>query len=465
MQRIVIIGGGITGLAAAYRLEKLRDDVAITLIERSERLGGKLQTEREDGFVVEAAPDSFLSRKPRGIGLCRELGIEDQLHGRLSHNTHTYVRRHGQLYPLPTGLTGMIPTNLAALRENPLISPEGQARLAEEATIPPAPDNGDETIANFVTRRLGTEVYEALVEPLMSGIYAGDGTQLSLAATFPQLRQLELKYGSLLNGLQQNTAAPAASAHPPFVSLPGGMATLVETITAALQHTEIVLGQAALPLQRQGAGYLVQTADGRTWSADAVIAATPAFVTAELLAAVAPELAELHRQIPYASAAIITLAFEESSLPTNLTGYGYVIPRVEESDLLACTWSSNKWPGRAPDGQLLVRVYAGRYGRSDVTTLTDEELLAMARTEIADTVGIQIAPQRWWVHRWPQAMPQYLLGHPARLEAIEQAVSAIPGLYVAGAAYRGVGIPDCIESGERAAAQALAALFPTAGVD
>ncbi len=460
MKRIVIIGGGITGLAAAYRLEQLRDDVAITLIERSPQLGGKLQTERVDGFVIEAAPDSFLSRKPRGVGLCAELGIADQLHGRRPHNTHTYVRRHGQLHPLPTGLTGMIPTNLAALRENPLISPAGQARLAEEATIPPAALDGDESIANFVTRRLGPEVYEALVEPLMSGIYAGDGAQLSLAATFPQLRQLELKHGSLLNGLQQSTAAaaPAASAYPPFVSLPGGMVTLVEALTAALKRTEVVPGQAVHSLQRQAGGYSVRIVDGTAWHADAVILATPAFVTADLLATVAPELAALHREIPYASAAIITLAFETASLPNTLTGYGYVIPRVEESDLLACTWTSNKWHGRAPDGHTLLRVYAGRYGRRDVTELSDAELLAMAQAEIEHTLAIQTPPQRHWVQRWPQAMPQYLLGHPERLSKIDQAVAAVPGLFLAGAAYRGVGIPDCIESGERAATQAVAAL-------
>ncbi|RIK36091.1 MAG: protoporphyrinogen oxidase [Chloroflexi bacterium] len=456
-KRIVIIGGGIAGLAAAYRCEQVAGgDVAVTLIEREPRLGGKILTERADGFVVEGAPDSFLSRKPRGVGLCQELGLASQLHGRRPEHEKTFVRRHGQLHRLPSGLTGMIPTNLDALSNSTLISPAGRNRLAQEATLPPVPANGDESVAHFVTRRLGSEVYEQLVEPLMSGIYAGDGDQLSLAATFPQLRQLELKHGSLLRGLTASASSQTQNPpYPPFVSLPGGMATLVETIQARLSRTVFRTGVAVECVCRQGNGYSVALGDGATVAADAVILATPAFVTARLLADLDPLLADLHAQIPYASAAIVSLAFAERDLSHPLDGYGYVIPQVEGTDLLACTWTSSKWDGRVPAGHALLRVYAGRYGRRDVTQLSDDELLELARAEVESTLGVTALPNRMWIHRWPNAMPQYLLGHPERLAQIEQRLAQTPGLFLAGAAYRGVGIPDCIESGERAAAAAL----------
>lgn len=453
MREIVIIGGGISGLAAAYRLERLGDDVAVTLVEREPHLGGKILTERTDGFIIEGAPDSFLARKARGIALCQELGLADQLYGRNPRYEKTFVRCQNELHRLPAGLTGMIPTNLAALTSSTLISPAGQARLAQEATLPPAPRNGDESIAGFVTRRLGREVYERLVEPLMSGIYAGDGEQLSLAATFPQLRQLELQHGSLLKGLQASSAGGAVEqpAYPPFVSLRGGMGTLVEALVSRLTRTTLLTGVGVRAVAQNDNGYTVMLADGRTLVAAALILTTPAFVTAQLLQTVAPDLAALHAAIPYASAALITLAFPTARLPRPLDGYGYVIPKVEGGDVLACTWTSSKWEGRAPDGQALIRVYAGRYGRRDVTELDDAELLDLADDEVRRTLGPMPPAQLVRIHRWPQAMPQYLLGHTERLAQIEAAVQAQPGLFLAGAAYRGVGIPDCIESGERAA--------------
>ena len=363
MTRVAVLGGGIAGLAAARRLEQLVADIEVVLVEGEERLGGKLLTERADGYVVEGAGDSFLSRKPRGVGLCEELGLE--LVGRRPENARSFVRVGGELHPLPEGLTGMIPTNLDALDGSSLLSPEGRERLAAEPDVPPAPPGGDESIASFVTRRLGREAYQRLVEPLMTGIYGGDGELLSLAATFPNLRALELEHGSVLRGLSSQPAP--AGVHPPFVSFPDGMQRLVTAVVASLERTQPLLGRRAMALRSHAAGFDVELERGETLVADGVVVALPAFATAELVAGLDDELAEEHAAIPYASSAIVTLAYREEDVGRPLDGYGYVVPSAEGSDVLACTWSSSKWESRAPAGLALVRIYAGRFGRRDVT--------------------------------------------------------------------------------------------------
>lgn len=475
MTKVVIIGGGISGLATAYRFHKLDPASELTLIERDRRLGGKLLTEQIDGFVIEGAADSFLSRKARGVGLCEDLGIAHELYGRDPRHAKTFVKYEGALYPLPAGLSGMIPTNLEALADNPLISLAGKQRLAQEAELPAAPPNGDEAVGTFVSRRLGREVYEKLVEPLMSGIYAGNGDQLSLAATFPQLRQLELTHGSLLKGLtssedrgqktegsgqgvesaRQSPKSPI-STYPPFVSLPGGMGALVQAIINQLPAPTLRTGVGATYIRRNRTrpGYMVALDNGDVVTADALILTTPAFVTAELLDDLDPALAAVHMEIPYASSAIVHLAYDQASA-SGREGYGYVIPRIANTDILACTWSSNKWQGRAPDGTLLLRVYLGRYGQRDVTQCSDTELFAMARQEVQETQEIDADPLLQRAYRWPRSMPQYILGHLDRVAQINARLAHHPGLFLAGAAYRGVGIPDCIHEGETAAQAAV----------
>ena len=450
--RVVVVGGGIAGLAAAHRLESIAPDAEVLLFERDAVLGGKLRTEHVDGFVIEAAPDSFLSRKARGVGLCEELGLGDELIGRRPEHHQTFVRHGDHLHPLPEGLTGMIPTNLEALEQSDLLSGEGKARFAAETDVPAAHGHEDESIASFVSRRFGREAYEALVEPLMTGIYGGDGDQLSLQATFPQLRVLELEHGSLLRGL----AAPAPSDRPPFVSLRDGIGALVEAVSANLARTRIVAGRAVGRVARGASGLEVELEDGETIAADGVIVATPAFVTAELLGDLEPELAAAHSEIPYASSVVVTLAFSRADV-VPLDGYGYVVPRAEGGDVLACTWSSQKWESRAPEESVLLRVYAGRFGGRDVTQDSDDDLVAIARREL-EFLGVTAEPELRRVHRWPQGMPQYVLGHPQRLAEIDDALAAQPGLAVAGAAYRGVGIPDCIQSGEQAAESVVRSL-------
>jgi oxygen-dependent protoporphyrinogen oxidase len=450
--RVVVVGGGIAGLCAARRLESLAPGGEIVLVERDEVLGGKIRTERVHGFVVEAAPDSFLTRKERGVGLCDELGLSDELIARRPEHRGSFVRHGDHLHPLPEGLTGMIPTSLEALEESELLSTEGKARFAAEPDVPPASTGADESVGSFVSRRFGREAYEALVEPLMTGIYGGDGDRLSLQATFPQLRALEREHGSVLRGL----SAPVPTERPPFVSLRGGMVVLVEALAADLGRTEVRVGRTAERVSRREPGFEIALAGGETVAADGVVLATPAFVTAELVASLDRKLAEAHAEIPYASSVVVTLAFSRADV-VPLDGYGYVVPRAEGGDVLACTWSSQKWEQRAPEDAVLLRVYAGRFGGREVTTDSDEQLVALAREEIG-FLGVGAEPLLARVHRWPLGMPQYVLGHLDRVERIETALVSHPGLAVAGAAYRGVGIPDCIASGEAAAESVAHAL-------
>ena len=450
--RVGVIGGGIAGLAAARRLEALAPEARISLVERAGVIGGKIRTERVDEFVVEAAPDSFLSRKERGVGLCRELGLDDELIARRPEHHGSFVRRGDELHPLPEGLTGMIPTSIDALETTELLSEEGKARFAAEVDVTPADGDEDESVAAFVARRFGREAYDGLVEPLMTGIYGGDGEQLSLRATFPQLRAIECEHGSLLRGL----SAASSGNTPPFLSLRGGMDVLVDALRARFEHTEVLTGRGAERVLAHGSGYRVELSGGEALAVDGVVVATPAHVTAELLAELDAGLAAIHAEIPYASSVVVSLGYSRADV-VPLDGYGYVVPRAEGGDVLACTWSSQKWEHRAPEECVLVRVYLGRFGGRDVTSDSDDELVAGARAEIA-FLGVSAQPVLTCLHRWPLGMPQYVLGHPDRLERIESALAEHPALALAGAAYRGVGIPDCIASGEEAAGSVVRAL-------
>ena len=449
--RVVVVGGGIAGLAAARRLELLSADPVVVECDRV--LGGKIRTERVDGFVIEAAPDSFLTRKERGVALCEELGLAGELIERRPESRRTFVRRGRKLHPLPEGLTGMIPANLEALEHSELLSEVGKARFASEPEIPAAEGDEDESIASFVSRRFGREAYEALVEPLMTGIYGGDGEQLSLRASFPELRALELEHGSVLRGLPQ----PAGGRRGPFLSLRSGMDRLVARIVEQFERTRVVGGATATRLTRTPRGYEIELSGGRdALAAGGVVLATPAYATAGLLTGLDGELASVHAEIPHASSVVVTLAFSRADV-VPLDGYGYVVPKTEGTDVLACTWSSQKWEGRATGGAVLVRVYAGRFGGRDVTDLDDAEVVAVAREELRH-VEVAVEPILTRVHRWPRGMPQYTMGHPERLRRIEERLAEHPGLALAGAAYRGVGIPDCIRSGEEAAESVVRAL-------
>ncbi len=464
MKQVIVIGGGIAGLAAAYRLTQTAPDLSVTLLEGDSRLGGKITTERVEGFVIEGGPDTFLSYKPRGLGLCRELGLEDRLHGTNEKIRRTYVMRGGKLYELPEGLTGLIPSRFGPMVKTGLISPYGKLRMALDYFIPPRSPNGDESLAAFVERRLGRELYDRLIEPLMSGIYAGDGAQLSLRATFPQLRQTELEHDSLIKGMlaaKQKTPPAPNGRRSAFLTPTTGLAEIVEALEAKLSKVEIRLGTRAALVKAVSSGYKVILADGASLPADAVILATPAFITADLIADLDAQLAGALRAIPYVSTATVSVAYPLNDIPRPLDGYGYIIPRAERWPILACTWTSTKFPHRAPEGYGLIRAFIGRAGEAEAIDRTDNELLSLVREELRRTLGITAPPRLYRIFRWPQAMPQYTLGHLDRLTAIERRLAEHPGLFVAGNAYRGIGIPDCITSGE-AAAQAILPLLSRA---
>jgi oxygen-dependent protoporphyrinogen oxidase len=465
MASVCIIGGGITGLAGAFRLQRLAPEVDLTILEVEQRLGGKIVTEHTDGFVIEGGPDSFLTSKPRGIGLSEELGISARFQNTRGETRRAYVLHAGTLYPMPEGLTALVPSRLEPLLTSELFTSEGKARLRQEPDVPPLPADGDESLASFVERRFGREVYDRLIEPLMAGIYAGDGEVLSLGATFPHLRAMELTHGSLIAGIQ---ASPRSDPHGRvvgFATPSGGLSEIVDALRGTLHRARIRVGTAAVHLEQTQRGFRVSIGDGSDQMADAVIIATPAHVAATLLSRVSPGAASALGMVPHVSTATVTVSYPTDALPELPIGHGYVIPRAERRAALACSFVSQKFGSRSPEGQVLLRVFVGRAGEQDPTRLSDLELLELARAELQATLGIRAEPTVSRIFRWPHAMPQYTLGHLDRLRLVDTGLSEVPGIYLAGA-LRGIGIPDCIASGEAAANTAagyVQALGPVAG--
>jgi protoporphyrinogen/coproporphyrinogen III oxidase len=447
---VVVIGGGITGLAAARRLADA--GVSFLLLEASHRLGGKIVTERTGGFTIEGGPDCFLASKPDGVGLVRQLGLEERLCTTDPAHRGTFVRRGDTLHRLPEGLTGLVPTRIVPLLTTRTLSLLGRARAGLEALLPARPAPGDETIAAFARRRFGREAYDWLIEPLLSGIYAGDGEQLSLAATFPILAQLERRSGSVLRAMaQRKSPAPAGG----FVTLTGGLGELIDALAKRLPRDRIRLDAPVTAVERSGAAYRVRTADGSMIACDRAILALPAPAAARVIAPLDVRIERELAGIPFVSTATVSLAFAPGATGRRLDGYGFVSPRAAGGPVVAGTWTSNKFPGRAPTGATLVRFFIGRASHEGVTEQADDQLIALARTELRRLYGVTATPALTRVYRWPRSMPQYVVGHLERLERLDQLMRGVPGLLLAGASYRGVGIPDCIASGWAAAGNAL----------
>ena len=443
---MVIIGGGITGLAAAWFLEESNFSCGLLLLEDSAELGGKIRTHVEGNFSIDRGADSIISRKRGGVHLCEELGIADQLIGRDPTQKQTFLEHKGKLKLLPEGFSGLVPSDLMALENSAFFSAETITPIAQEPNIPPQDPTIEESVVQFLSRRFGMVAYEQLMEPMLGGIYGGRADFLSLDATFPQLRQLEQRYGSILTGLNENSAE--STPYPPFVSFPNGIGTLISELQKRLQKTAIHLNEGAKTIEKTAEGYAVTT-NHQTYHCTDLLITTPAYTTAALVRSFAPTLAMQLADIPYASSTIVTLVYDKSKLTELPTGYGYLIPRIEGKEVLACTFVSNKWRGRVPADKVMLRLFIGRYPH-DPTLWPDAQLQEIAQKEVASTLQIMVEPEFVHIQRWQKGMPQYTLGHRQRVAEIGRLSQEQKGLFLAGMIFQGVGIPDCIESAESA---------------
>lgn len=473
--RIVVLGGGIAGLSAAFRLFELsarhERPLEVTLLERGPRLGGPLRTIREQGFVAEAGADSFLTEKPWALDLARRLGLQDELIGTREEFRRTYVVRAGKLVAIPDGFSLLAPTLLGPMLRSPLLSARGKLRLALEPLIPRRREAGDESLAAFVRRRLGCEVLERIAQPLAGGIYTADPERLSLHATLLRFAEMEQRHGSVIRGLRAAARAHGARSRGTsgarwglFASLRTGMQTLVDALAQRLGES-VRRGVAAVALERgaeAGAGraprWGVVTGDGARLDADAVVCALPAASAARLLEPHSSGLARELDAISYASAAVVNLAYQESDFPGAPQSFGFVVPIAERRKIIAASFTSLKFPGRAPAGTVLLRAFLGGALQTEMMALDDAAMVEAACDEFRELLGVGAPPLWSHVSRWPDSMPQYAVGHLERVAAIERAAAELRGIALAGAALRGVGIPDCVLSGERAAEAMFAAL-------
>jgi oxygen-dependent protoporphyrinogen oxidase len=462
MTRVAIIGGGISGLAAAFALEQRRqagESLTYVVYEAGPRFGGVLVTEQVDGCLVEAGPDSFLTEKPWAADLCGRTGLEDQLIGSNDSDRKTYILVKGKLAPLPDGLMFMVPTQLAPALVSRLFSAATKFRMVREWRFSPRQSNGDESVAALVERHYGAEMVDRLADPLLSGVYGGSASELSVRAVLPRFAEMEAKHGSLARGIlaaRKNLEQSETGPRPIFTSLKNGMQQLPEAILARLTPNALHPNSVVQALQRQDRGWVV-SAGYASDQFDAVIVATPAPAAAPLLEISSPDLSALLRTIPYSSSVTVALGFGKevrSSLPP---GFGFLVPRSEGKRMLATTFVHNKFPHRAPEDRALLRCFLGGSRDEQVLQLSDQEILVIVREELREVLGLTVEPLFTRVYRWKGAMAQYTVGHLERIERIEKLRKQLPGLALAGNGYRGIGIPDCVRSGEEAAADAVAA--------
>ena len=435
MADVAVVGAGITGLATAWFLGRQAPEMKVALVEATDRLGGKIRTSGLAGLRVEAGPDTFLARVPWAVTLCRQLGLEEELIAPATAKAYVWTR--GRLRPLPAGHVLGVPARLAPLARSGIVSPGGLARAALDLALPRRGASDDPSVAEVVAGRLGSEVVDRLVEPLLGGIHAGRADRLSLAAVAPEVASSAAGSRSLLLGLRRR--APTAPEGPVFLGLRGGLERLVERLRERLEGVEIRSGAPVTSLDEL--------------AADAVVLAVPAFAAADLLRPVCPEAASELDAIPYASVATVALAYPPDALPAPLDGSGFVVPRVDGRLITACTWLTSKWPQLASGPTVLLRASAGRFGDDRALLLDDETLVDEVHAELVSAMGLRSRPHTTLVTRWVRAFPQYEPGHHARVARIEAALAAAaPHVLLAGAAYRGVGIAACVHQAEQAAA-------------
>ncbi len=481
--KVAVIGGGVAGLAAAYELQKARTegrDVAYTLYEAQARLGGSIASETVNGAVLERGPDSFISEKAAGAELCRELGLGDQLTPSNDADRKTFIVVRNRLISLPDGLMFLVPTKLIPTALSPLFSPATKLRMAMELLLPPRPSDRDESVAALVKRHFGQQAVDRLADPLLSGIFGGDASQLSARTVLPKLVEMEVQHGSLSRGMlaahremraraaQRASTGPAPTHTGPrgiFTTLRGGMQQLIDALEARLDPAWIRRSTPITAVQKIADGWRV-TANGITEDYDAVLFASPAWTAGALLTPVDPALGEALSGIPYSSSITVNLVYDEAQLGPLPEGFGFLVPAVEGRAMLACTFAHRKFLGRTPTGKVVLRAFLGGARNDALLDETSETLVATVRRELSEILGERIIaratpPEHTQVSRWRRAMAQYAVGHQDRMAGIRERVAALPGLRLAGNAYDGIGIPDCIRLGRQAARDLVAAETPS----
>ena len=465
MARVVIIGGGISGLAAAHRLTELNQSLHITLLEASSRLGGTIHTESREGFLLERGPDSFISEKPEAVALAKRLGLESRLIETNATHRRSFIVRNRRLRPVPEGFQLLAPSRIWPFLATDIFSLAGKARMAADLFLPRRAANGsaDESLASFVRRRLGREALERMAQPMVGGIYTANPDTLSLRATLPRFLDMERDHRSVVLAMlrkarsQQATEKSGTSGarYGLFLSFDTGMEVLVQALETMLRAStsrcDIHAQTRAQSVSRNSASWTIKTESGQTLEADAVCLAVPAYIAANLLSTVHPSLSAQLDQIKYASTATINLAYRRAVIAHPLDGFGFVVPFIEKRSLIACTFSSVKFRGRAPGDHVLLRAFVGGALQPEMFALDETEMLERVENDLRELLGISDRPVFAEISKWKNSMPQYEVGHLDRVQSIEDELAQLPNLTLAGNAYRGAGIPDCIRSGEAAA--------------
>jgi protoporphyrinogen/coproporphyrinogen III oxidase len=460
-KKVVVIGGGIAGLASTYYLQKEAREkqlpIDTMLIEASAKLGGKIQTVKQDGFVIERGPDSFLERKTSAAKLVKEVGLEHTLVNNTAGKSYVLVK--DKLHGIPEGSMMGIPTKVMPFVFSGLFSPIGKLRAGFDFVMSPSEKVSDQPLGTFFRRRLGDEVVENLIEPLLSGIYAGDIDQMSLMATFPQFYQIEQKYGSIVRGIKK--AMPSAPPLKPgekkkgiFLTLTGGLESLVEAIEERLEEESVVKSTRVDRIEKNGEVYTLTLSNKETIEADAVIVATPHQLLQKIFAPY--KQFDFFKHQPSTSVANVAMAFPADAIETAMDGTGFVVSRNSDYTITACTWTHRKWPHTTPEGKVLLRCYVGKPGDEAIVEQSDCAIVTAVLEDLKQTMGITCKPEFAVVSRWQDAMPQYTVGHKERLAQLAKFMEKeLPGIYIAGSSYHGAGLPDCIVQGEEAVKNVL----------
>ena len=457
-QTILIAGGGVTGIAAAYSLSKrvkaAGTDARIILVEKESRLGGKTQTEIVDGMVIEHGPDSFIGHKPWFGQVCKELGIG--LVGTNPTVKSTFILHKGRMERLPVGMQIMIPTEVGPFVKTPLISPLGKLRACMEPLIPLKKTDEDESIGSFVSRRFGREVLANIAGPLMGGIHGGDWENVSIKSTFPMFVKMEKEQGSLLlAGFKNKANKPKGPTGSAFQTVATGLKSALDAMVKASEGVEFRTGVEVAHMAPTGTGgYTVKLSNGETLAADAVVLAVPAYSASQLIREFRADVSTELDEIPYGNSCVVALGYHKKDVNHAMDASGFLVPHTEPTDISASTWVSTKWPHSAPEDKVLIRCFVGRGHGKDWTQESDEVLINTCVQNLERIMGLKAKPYVTRTFRWPRSMAQYRVGHLSRMDKVDQLMQQAPGLYLAGAAYRGVGLPDCVREGNQAAERA-----------